>query len=301
MSHFAELLEKIKSPSGGEFDPAEHVLSVFTAFDTFRRTVVKGEIKSRRVIMESLKECAQLLQHHLVQLPANVENDIRQFILRIETIHTMIGRKDGVYKLADLINDLSDTAKGKLLFIEQRIKNNVRMYREGHGMPPITDKDRKTMQKHYASEQKLPERLNQPFAVVESGVVPLFEDFNLLSDKVLKIVGFRYERVADSFVILKNQKLLAADIPKLTEMFGEGRGKNKIDVIKIIRDIVDSINKNSEVKYELMSSSLTPNPRNANIKFAWLIPAKQLKDMTRLGRTVRLQSWSLPHRHQAEL
>jgi hypothetical protein len=175
------------------------------------------------------------------------------------------------------------------------------MYREGHGMPPITDKDRKTMQKHYASEQKLPERINQPFAVIESGVVPLFEDFNLLSDKVLKIVGFRYERIADSFVILKNQKLLAADIPKLTEMFGEGRGKTKIDVIKIIRDIVDSINKNSEVKYELMSNSLTPNPRNANIKFAWLIPAKQLKDMTRLGRTVRLQSWSLPHRHVAEL
>lgn len=296
---FKELEAKIKL-GHSEIDPPEHVLSVFSEFDRFRKAITKSEIKSRREIMDALSACVHLLHLKTLQLPANVENDIKQFTLRLSTIEKMIGRKDGVYKLADLKNDVTDSAKGKLLFIEQRIKNNVRMYREGTGQPPITDADRSKMQKHYSVESKLPDRIATPFAVVESNVVPLFEDFNAVSDKVLKLVGIDYDRIADSFVVLKRQKLLAADIPKLIEMFGEGR-RNTIYLHSIIMDVLEQINKNSAIKYELMSSSLVSNPKNANIKFAWLIPATKLKDMSRFTRTVRLQSWSLPHRHMASL
>ena len=283
-----------------EFDPADHVIDVFTEFDRFRKAIVKREVKSRSAVINALEDCVTLLQHNLLQLPANVEHDLKQFILRVSTMKTMIARKDGVYKLTDLIDDLTDTSKGKLNFIEQRVKNNARMFREGTGMPPITDGDRAKMQKHYAKESKLPERIATPFTVIDSGVVPLFEDFNLLSDKILKLVGFNYERIADSFVVLKGQKLLAADIPKLTEMFGEGR-KAKLDIVKLMADILSKINESSSIKYEMMSTSLVSNPKNANIKFAWLIPADKLRTMTRLARTTRLQSWSLPHRHQSVL
>lgn len=301
MSHFFKEIEsRVSGHISKEFDPVEHVLEVLTEFDRFRKAVTKREVKNRRDIMDALEYCAELLTISALQLPANVENDIKQFVLRITTTRTLIGRKDGVYKLTDLIDDLTDGAKGKLLFIEQRIKNNVRMFREGTGMPPITDADRVKMNKHYAAESKLPERITTPFAVIESGVVPLFEDFNILSDKVLKLVGFQYERIADSFVVLKHQKLLAADIPKLTEMFGEGR-RNSLNIQKIIGDVLEQINKNSSVKYELMSTSLVSNPKNANMKFAWLIPASKLRDLSRFGRTVRLQSWSLPHRHTGSL
>lgn len=282
-------------------DPVDHVLAVFTEFDLFRKVVTKREIKSRNEILKALEECSVRLQPNLLQLPANVENDLKQFTLTIDTMGTMIARKDGVYKLVDLIHDLNDQSKGKLQFIEQRVKNNVRMFREGTGLPPVTDADRTKMQKHYDSASKLPERLATPFAVIDYSLVPVFEDFKLMEDKALKAVGFNYDHIAESFVVLKNQKLLAADIPKLTEMFGDGKGKKKFDLLSVVTDVVESINKNSAVKYEIMSPSFIRNPKNANIALVWLIPADKLRALGRIGRSVRLKSWSLPHRHSATL
>lgn len=296
MSYFKDLKQKYIILNNIPEDPAEHVLAVFTEFDAFRKAVTKREIKKRNEITDALESCVKLLNPKILQLPANVENDIKQLALRLNTMVMMIGRKDGVYKLIDLISDFNDPARGKLMFIEQRIKNNVKMFHEGTGLPPVTDVDRAKMQKFYDGASKLPERIATPFTVIDYPIVPLFEDFNLLEDKALKQVGFRYERIAESFVVLKGQKLLVADVPKLTEMFGTGR-KNKLDLHAVIMDVLAQINKNSHVKYELMSPTFQRNPRNANLSLAWLIPAEKLKILSRVGRTVKLTSWSLPHRH----
>lgn len=305
MSYFKDLKSKYQHATHSDVaDPAEHVILVFTEFDLFRRAVTKREIKSRNEIMAAMKTCVDLLSPRLLQLPANVENDIKQFALRLTTMVTMIGRKDGVYKFADLAEDLNDASRGKLQFIEQRIKNNVKMFREGTGLPPINDVDRAKMQKFYSNSNKLPERLATPFAVVHYPLVPLFEDFNLMTDKALKTVGLRYERMAESFVVLKDQVLLAADIPKLTEMFADTKKRQKsgIDLPAVVMDILEQINKNNPGnKFELMSPIPVRNPRNANIALFWLIPADKLRALGRVGRTSRLQSWSLPHRHVAEL
>lgn len=304
MSYFKDLKSKYQHATHADVvDPAEHVIAVFNEFDLFRRAVTKREIKSRNEITTAMKTCVDLLSPRLLQLPANVETDIKQFALRLSSMTTMIERKDGVYKFADLVDDLNDPARGKLQFIEQRIKNNTKMFREGTGLPPINDADREKMQKFYSHANKLPERLATPFAVVHYPVVPLFEDFNLMSDKALKMVGFKYERMAESFVVLKDQVLLAADVPKLTEMFADTKKRKKgIDLPAVVLDILDQINKNNPGnKFELMSPVPVRNPRNANIALFWLIPADKLRALGRAGRTVRLQSWSLPHRHVAAL
>lgn len=281
-------------------DPVEHVLDTMKCFDIFRSMIAKRTVKSRKAILDSMMACIELLDIKILSLPANVENDLKQFTLRLQTIRTLIARKDGVYKLNDLIADLSDKSNGKLLFIEQRIKNNIRMFKDGTGLPPINDDDRAKMQKHYVKQNKLPERIATPFTVLESGVVPLFEDFNILTDKSLKLIGIPYERIADSFVVLKDQKLIAADVPKLEEMFGEGR-KKKVNVHTLMNEVLDMVNKTSPIKYALMSDQIVRNPNNANIALGWIIPKDKLLAMSRVGRTVRLQSWSLPHRHTSVL
>ncbi len=281
-------------------DPVEHVLDTMKCFDSFRSMIAKRNVKSRKAILDSMMACIELLDIKILSLPANVENDLKQFTLRLQTIRTLIARKDGVYKLNDLIADLSDKSNGKLLFIEQRIKNNIRMFKDGTGLPPINDDDRAKMQKHYVKQNKLPERIATPFTVLESGVVPLFEDFNILTDKSLKLIGIPYERIADSFVVLKDQKLIAADVPKLEEMFGEGR-KKKVNVHTLMNEVLDMVNKTSPIKYALMSDQIVRNPNNANIALGWIIPKDKLLAMSRVGRTVRLQSWSLPHRHTSVL
>lgn len=310
MSYFKELQQSYlrhKHEVGDTYvaDPVQHVLDVLKEFDSFSSAVHKRTIKSRVEILDSLRICSELLNLHVVQLPANVENFIKQFCLRIDTMRNMIARKDGVYKLKDLDADLHDRSKGRLIFLEQSIKNHIRMYKDGTSLPPITDKDRSSLNKHYAKLDKLPERLNQPFAVLTSGVVPLFEDFNVTTDKMLKLVGFSYERVGDSFVILKNQHLLALDVNKITEMAqaaetdAAGKPKKKkvaVDLPKVIADLLTTVNRTSREKYALMSDKLIRNPKNGDIAFAWLIKEEQLRMLSRLARTTRLQSWDVPHR-----
>lgn len=297
MSYFKQI--KMLTSGGKVTDSVEHVFMVLAELAHFRKAITKREIKSRNEILEALEDCSELLDIKLLQLPANVENDIKQLTLTLRTMATMIARKDGVYKLVDLSTDLNDTSKGKLLFIEQRIKGNAKMFQEGTGQQPITDTDRKKLQKTYAKEDKLPDRIAQAFAVIDYPIVPVFEDFNLSNDKALRHAGFDYDRIAESFVVLKNQKLLVADLPKLQEMFGQG--KKRVDVVQLMIDMVASINKSSQIKYELMSTTLISNPKNANLKLAWLIPADKLRSLARMGRTTRLQNWSLPRQQSSSL
>lgn len=157
---------------------------------------------------------------------------------------------------------------------------------------------------------KLPMRLNGvPFKAFKMPITPLFEDMSAqFEPERLERAGMDVTRIGDGYIVLENQVLLAFDhdamgwksgmknvggqtkILRLTGPKAERRGHEMEDDIN---NVLETINKQSSTKYALASKQLLPNPRNAKIWLAWVVPAAHRRSLEQALRTFEV-SWGLP-------
>jgi len=166
-------------------------------------------------------------------------------------------------------------------------------------------------------KSKLPSSLRgKMFKMIQMPVVPFVtSNFHVLTPKFLRRTGLKYEIVDESsFVVLKDQYLLAFDAIKATEYKGRKSGKAALNVKglkarqrstkhktmqeEFVLDVIEQINEVSDEDYVLVSSKFQGNPSNGNIALAWIMPRRIYSMFERNANMANL-SWGLPWSREA--
>jgi len=180
---------------------------------------------------------------------------------------------------------------------------------------PITVRDadaREAVQGYMKSQSKLPSSLKgRQFLVTKMPVVP-FGAFQLMHPKFLRKTGLEFQHIANSFVVLENQELLAFDVNAATEYKGrkaalqsEGlksrkrAAKHQTLTEGFVIDILERINElPGTEEYTLVSSHFEYHPNNARIAFAWLMPKRTFRMFDRAGNMSDF-TWGFPWSREA--
>jgi hypothetical protein len=152
------------------------------------------------------------------------------------------------------------------------------------------------------------------FKVFHMPVVPVYVEGKTKFDMPERLAraGFKVTPVGDAYLVLENQYLLAFDHKEMGIDVGVRKVKGKFKVMhrsgpkeeiarteattKIL-DLLDQINDASNgTRYSLASTTFVPNPRNANIWFAWIVTEHQRKILALHLNTIEVE-WDLPFSH----
>lgn len=181
-------------------------------------------------------------------------------------------------------------------------KTDVREQRLDH----MQDEHKEMMRVYGKNLAKLPAKLRTSYDVIEMPVVPMFEDFNIVTDKALDGLGLKYKSFDGLFHVIENQILLVfrkdeATTYTATTKGGKERTKQagsgtqvKADRTarkqnirqNIIQDnlnniIENEINPATHKEYALVSVFFPTSPKNKDIMFAWIMPKDKLRRFMR--------------------
>jgi hypothetical protein len=164
---------------------------------------------------------------------------------------------------------------------------------------------------------KLPTTLHgRKFDMVRMPIVP-YMNFKLLSRALLKKLEIDALFIGTSFVIFKDQVLLAFDVAVLKEehlstprlrrgeiapAISAKKAKENKELIdskmeEVVLEAVNTINRVSPQKYVLASSEFNANPHKSNIYFAWLLPRETYALFAQFsggGTTLSHVDWGFP-------
>lgn len=162
-------------------------------------------------------------------------------------------------------------------------------------------KDKERLAKYKKFRSKVPNRVER-FEVAQLPVVPLFKDFNLMSERVLTTANISHTMIGQHLVVLDRQIILAYNRRAVTK--GRNTPKSKQAQTKLdksyeqeIYELVDVINERSNVKYSVVSKKFIVNDQNKHIIFAWLMPVSQLARLRHSAndtKGIELISWGFP-------
>ena len=181
-------------------------------------------------------------------------------------------------------------------------KTDVREQRLDH----MQDEHKEMMRVYSKHLAKLPAKLRTSYDVMEMPVVPMFEDFNIVTDKALDGLGIKYKSFDGLFHVLEKQILLVfrkeeATTYTTTTKGGKLRTKQAGSGTKvkadrtarkqnirqnIIQDNLNNILENEinpamHKEYALVSVFFPTSPKNKNIMFAWIMPKDKLRRFMR--------------------
>lgn len=175
-----------------------------------------------------------------------------------------------------------------------------------------TDKQAANLLSGYKKlSSKLPHTLGgKAFTLVELPIVP-YADFTLLTPKFLRTTGLDFDYLAESFVVINKQYLLAFDYVAATT---DSSGTRKSATLKkasstlnarkrtaqhtslqeeFVIGVLDIINKKAGEEYTLMSSHFEHHPNNGRIAFAWIVPKRIQRMFARQGDLSNAE-WGFP-------
>jgi len=203
--------------------------------------------------------------------------------------------------------------RDSLKILRSAIKELAKSESKKEAPLPVPDAEAKKAVKVYMKAQsKLPSSLKgRQFLVVKMPVVP-FGAFQLMHPTFLRKTGLEYQHIADSFVVLENQELLAFDIGAATEYKGrkaalQSEGlksrkratKHQTLAEGFVIDILDRINElPGAEEYTLVSSHFEYHPSNPRIVFAWLMPKRTFRMFDRAGNMADF-TWGFPWSREA--
>lgn len=155
-------------------------------------------------------------------------------------------------------------------------------------------------------QAKLPATLRTSYDVISMPVVPVFDDFNIVTDKSLSALHIKHKSFEGLFHVLEEQQLLVfrkdeATTYTATMKSGKTRVKQAGSGTKVKSDravgkqtarqkliqnhitdiIANEINPALHVEYTLVSVHFPTSPKNKNIMFAWIMRKDKLKQLER--------------------
>jgi hypothetical protein len=178
----------------------------------------------------------------------------------------------------------------------------------------LTDADEEIfvqqLEQYNKFKRKLPSSLNgRLFQAINLPVVPLFKDLSAAMDpRRLERAGFKVTQVGkDGFVVLENETILAIDRKALgikkTVMRGERfkvvrsngaqRAREETHAQNAILEILDDLNDQFRVNFDLASNLILPCPRSPGIWLAWVVTKRKRQALEEALRTVEV-SWNFP-------
>lgn len=164
-----------------------------------------------------------------------------------------------------------------------------------------------------AGKVNLPKTIKGAFDTIRAPVVAIFDTHdapkrdraagagtvtrNFNKTDLLKQYGIKFIQVED-YLILESQLLLAIDrsaVEKAVKAVNSRRRtKAKGDeYVQYARGIVEMMNERGTQNYDLVSSTYTANPRNANMLLFWVMPSRTLDALIKRGWS-KLGKWDLP-------
>lgn len=158
-------------------------------------------------------------------------------------------------------------------------------------------------------KNKLPSSLRgRMFSLVQMPVVP-FMDFKLMTPKFLRTSGIDFQFIAESFIVLEDQYLLAFDNDSVKEFQAEKKHKKTSSVNKkkvqrrnaqedFVIEILERINKTANEEYTLVTSHFEHHPTNGRIVFAWIMPVRTHRIFARNG-DMQDALWGFPWSREA--
>lgn len=157
------------------------------------------------------------------------------------------------------------------------------------------------LSKYSRYSRKLPRNVKM-FDVVEVPIVPIFKDFNLMSEKTLNKTSIKYTKLGQHLTVFENQIILAFNRSAITK--GRNTPKSRQaqarlsgEYDKFVMELIDTINERSTVKYTLASKKYLVSRSNKNIMFVWLMPVNQmarLRQSANDSKGIELESWDFP-------
>lgn len=159
---------------------------------------------------------------------------------------------------------------------------------------------KKVLSKYSKFRSKVPRKVEY-FTVSELPVVPIFKDFNLMSDRVLTTANVRHTRIGQHLTVFDKSIILAfnrrAVNKALTPKSRNAQNKMQSEYDSFVYDLVDTINSKSAVKYSVVSRKYNVSPFDKNIMYVWLMPAGQLARLRQSAndaKGIELISWGFP-------
>lgn len=171
----------------------------------------------------------------------------------------------------------------------------------------MTEKEEEELVHSYRKyRSKLPSSLRgRLFSILRMPIVPMATDFRITSPSFLRKAGVDFKYIAESFAVLEDQYLLAFDYSQAVGY----KGMKKVRVSKgvnaqepeerFVLDIIDAINKESNVKFVLASSQIKHHPNNGAVAFAWILPYQTFKMFERQG-DIGAIDWGFPWARDVE-
>lgn len=213
-------------------------------------------------------------------------------------------------EVAEAIGALPMEEFAKALADSYKQVMNSKYHRDGVEID--TDKElRKRIDVYRKEYANLPTSLSgKLFQAFRCPVVPLFSDMSVhLDPKKVELLDLDIDVMEDNFMVIKDQMVIAFDHKRMEWFSGfkkDGKGNVRVQRIrgqrlnkednKISNDIlevIEQINKRSSTRYSLASTNLVPNPRNANMWMAWVIPEKTHQRLLSVLSTTEIK-WGLP-------
>ena len=259
------------------------------------RAIAAGEYRS--LLDDNLIGKMAIVTTSTVDLVEKLEKDVApEEFVKEEKISTSNGMssKEVLSKLRDALKEASNE--------DQEVHNSISAQLTDKQREELEDEEAKgVLSKYSRFRAKMPRRV-ELFTVAELPVVPLFKDFNLMSDRVLTKSNIKHTRIGQHLTVFDNSIVLAFNRRTITKGKNTPKSSNaqkrlNSEYDKFVYEIVDTINDRSSVKYSVVSKKYLVSPADKNIMFVWLMPAQQLARLRQSAndsKGIELESWGFP-------
>lgn len=154
---------------------------------------------------------------------------------------------------------------------------------------------------------KVPNRVNN-FTVFQAPILPIFEDFTLMSSKTLTQLHIKHSKVGPLFVVYEDQYILAIskksalsqDKLKETSKKAPKAEKAKSSRLKQIQSYTDSILELINERSVMTFSKVSEKPEHSSIKsdtvYFWIAPESQVRAMRKAAtvKGLKIKGWNFP-------
>ncbi len=145
------------------------------------------------------------------------------------------------------------------------------------------------------------------FTILTVPILPIFEDFNMSSTKVMTKLAVPHSMI-NGTAILEKQLVLAFSKKGIAHVLGQTK-LLKVPVTRkaqtlrdsVLRQFVEKalelINERSITSYSVVSEKLTQHPANKDVLFCWIAPTTQILKLQQIAKTskgMKMRDWGFP-------
>jgi hypothetical protein len=226
--------------------------------------------------------------------------------------HTTLSPEDHALKVC-FTGDLKEGLKLLQEAKEQALASEQELDDKGYA-----ESERKDLAKYKAQLAKYTKYINKVptkvknFTVFQAPLLPIFEDFTLMSSKTLTHINVKHSKVGPYFVVYEDQYILAVskksalagdklkETTKKVPKSGKAQSTRLKQIQVYVDKIVDLINERSVTTFAKVSEKPEHSSIKSDTVYFWIAPESQIKAMRKAAtvKGLKIKGWNFPWNYE---